>query len=97
MVNAQPRNAELQALLALKKPVSLKVMGCRFDRGLTGAICVNVAGTAIGAWWYEHGQYHFAPVAYRKPELNAHSIEEVLVMTQALASSHFKHNHQLAM
>ncbi len=97
MVKAQSRNAELQALLALKKAISLKAMGCRFDRGLTGAVCVNVTGSAIGAWWYANGHYNFARVAYRKPELSLRGIDEVVTMTRRLASSHFKHNHQLAM
>ena len=97
MVKSHPRNAELAALLALKDTISLKAMGCRFGRGLTGAVFVKVAGAAIGAWWYQSGQYNFARVAYQNPELSIGSIDEIVTMTRRLASSHFKHNHQLAM
>ena len=71
MVKSHPRNAELAALLALKDTISLKAMGCRFGRGLTGAVFVKVAGAAIGAWWYQSGQYNFARVAYHQAPIAA--------------------------
>lgn len=78
------RNEEIRALVALRSAIGLKAMGCTFDRGLAGGICIIFRGRASGAWWHEDGCFHFAQMAYRTPERTASSIEEVVASTATI-------------
>jgi hypothetical protein len=83
-----PRNSELDLLLKLRNSTTLKYLGCRFDRGLVGSVTVSVSGHALGAWWYDSGDYCFAGIAYRPTTSRVQSIEEAIAMTQQRVSSH---------
>ena len=83
-----PGNSELHLLLGLRNSTALKYLGCRFDRGLVGSITVNVSGHALGAWWYDAGNYCFSAVAYRPTTTKVQSVEEAIATTQHRVSSH---------
>ncbi|MFM1814419.1 MAG: hypothetical protein RLZ98_1114 [Pseudomonadota bacterium] len=59
------RSAEFELLARLRRSPALRALGCDAVRGLSGSVCLTVAGRAVGAWWCEEGQYRFAQVAYR--------------------------------
>lgn len=84
-----PRNAELEALLELRRSVELKFLGCAFHRGLVGSVTMTLGRQALGAWWHENGCYHFATTAYRKrSEYVAHTVSEVVATTREIAAKH---------
>ncbi|MGH1420119.1 MAG: hypothetical protein ACRBCJ_14785 [Hyphomicrobiaceae bacterium] len=81
------RNGDLAALNVLKNAISLKVLGCHFDLGVTGAVCVRQDKRVIGAWWYENEAFHFASVARQKPQLSVGNIDDLVSATNTLAVS----------
>ena len=93
----QPRNAELKALVSLKNSMILKTMGCRFDRGLSGGICVSMAGAGVGCWWYENELYNFARIAHQKPQFVATNVEQIIEETATFAHAHFVRSQNLVM
>ena len=93
----QPRNAELKALISLQNAISLKAMGCRFDRGLSGGICVTLAGAGVGCWWYENEAYSFARYAGQNPLIVASNVEELVAETANFAHAHFVRSQNLVM
>lgn len=84
--------AEFRALLALKNDVALKAVGCRFDRGLSGGVCMTLADRGFGCWWYEDSKFKFANVAHQRPYAIATSLEDVISQTRRIAINHFAHN-----
>ena len=84
-----PRNAELEALLELRQSVDLAFLGCAFHRGLAGSITISLGRSALGAWWFENGAYHFATTAYRaRPEYTVRTVGGVVAATHEIASKH---------
>ena len=77
--------------------MSLRAMGCRFDRGLSGGICVTMAGDGIGCWWYENDSYNFARIAHQNPVLIAETVEEMVDQTSTYAHAHFVRSQSLVM
>lgn|GEM_PF-3591825 len=88
-MDQQSRNAELQALIFLKDAISLRALGCRFERGLGGGVVVTCGGRGLGAWWYQNEQYNFAPMAHGKVQKTARTIDDIIRQTAALTTSHF--------
>ncbi len=80
------KNQEMRALMALKNTIGLTAMGCQFERGLTGGVCVTFANEGIGAWWYQDERFNFASKAYSKPEYSAGSIEQVISATGSVVA-----------
>ncbi len=89
------KNAELAALITLKNAISLKAIGCRFELGASGAVCVIQGGRAIGAWWYEHERFNFAPVAHETPELSVSTTDDVVKTTGSIAIKDRKINPRI--
>ena len=82
-------NAELAALLELRRSTDLAFIGCAFHRCLGGSISVSIGRRALGAWWHENGAYHFAATAYRKrPEITVDTIDAVVAATREIAAKH---------
>lgn len=95
-MHTETRAAELKALAALRDAISLKVIGCRFDRGLTRGIAVTMDrrghNGGWGAWWYEDGIYKFAADPSRAAQYTAQTPKDVVAKTMRMAVSHFKRN-----
>lgn len=95
-MRTETRAAELQALKALQDAISLKAIGCRFDRGLTRGIAVTMDrrghGRGWGAWWYEDGIYKFAANPGRTAQYTAQTPKDVVSKTLRLAVAHFRQN-----
>ncbi len=88
-VHLSDRNAEMRLLLILKDVVGLKVMGCRFHRGLVGGVGVTLSHKVLGVWRFEGAEFHFWRSACGKTSLSAQSPEQVIAHTVQFASSHF--------
>ena len=96
-MQTQTRNAEFKALISLQNSMVLKAMGCQFDRGLSGGICVTLAGTGIGCWWYENGDYNFARTAHQVPIMRTDTFDKIISQTAAFAHAHFVRSQSLVM
>jgi hypothetical protein len=79
------RNAEFAALLALRRAVDLKFLGCRAARGLSGGICLSITGKNLGVWWFEEGMFRFGRMTKGQPILTAKNVAEVVAITRELA------------
>lgn len=89
------KNAECSALIKLQNAISLKALGCQFELGASGTVCVIQRGRAIGAWWYENHVFNFALVAYETPELSVSTTEELVTTTGSIAIGDRKINPRL--
>lgn len=84
---AANRNEEMRLLQALNASEGLKVLGCRFARGLTGGVCMLVSGHALGAWYATNNGFRFSRIAHLRPERTATDIKDVVAQTAAMAVS----------
>lgn len=82
-----PRNEELRLLVALRQSISLKAMGCRFDRGMSGTVSLTVAHGSLGAWWYENGRFHYSAVAYTDPQYSVDTPQEAADITSYIVAN----------
>lgn len=82
---ASNRNEEMRLLQALSASEGLKVLGCRFARGLTGGITVTIDGFSLGAWYVDGLRFRFSRVAHLRPERTALSVKDVLGQTTDMA------------
>lgn len=78
------RSAELDVLLALREAVGLKALGCYFDRGLSGSVCVRLRNEPVGAWWFEDGVYKFSYTASRVPEYQTDDLGQLVEKTVSM-------------
>ncbi len=89
------RNYEMEVLSVLRETTGLRVLGCQFERGLSGGVCVRIGQNVMGAWWFENGTYKFSRMAYRRAERHARTIDGVIEQTTSIATSHIKLNQFL--
>ena len=82
--DAADRNKEFQAWVLLVRSTGLRLLGCQFERGLTGSVVVIDNGQPVGAWWHRDGAYHFASKAWTGSVVEARSAEEVVSVTLSL-------------
>lgn len=80
------KNAEFAALRALSSGAGPACLGLRFDRGLTGGVTVTLNGTALGAWRFAEGCYHFSRMSTQRIVARVSSPEQVVSRTIAMAA-----------
>ena len=83
------RNAELELLKTLQAAQGLKVVGCRFYRGLVGGIGVSVPDRAIGLWRHDGTSFEFVPYAGEGIGTRASTVDDAIARTISIATASF--------
>ena len=95
-VRLSDRNREFEAQILLSRSTGLRLLGCRFERGLTGSIIVIVNNKPVGTWWYQDGAFHFSNEARAAGFVSARSasdvVSETVGMISAIADRSVRHN-----
>ena len=85
-VYQSPRNAEMALLKVLQAGQGLKVMGCRFHRGLIGGVGVSVPNRALGLWRYKAGGFEFIPHSGEGVEARVQTVNDAVDCTVSIAT-----------